>query len=303
MKPIDGLLVLNKPQGWTSQEAVTKVKHLLDASKAGHFGTLDPMARGILLVALGRATRLFDHFVHQEKVYSGTIRFGQSTDTYDAEGQPVGEAVPANMRTCDLNWLREGFVGTIEQLPPLYSAKKVRGKPLYAYARRNQEVERKPCQVTIHSLDLLCEDEQVVRFRARTSSGTYIRTLAHDLGQKMGCGAHLASLIREGIGAFGLEQAITLEDLEALGPEERLGRVLPLGDLLAHYPRVLVGEMAARGVLNGQPVMGPDILAVDGGGDFSFARIVGPDGHILALARRDSILKRYLPVLVFSVDD
>ena len=172
------------------------------------------------------------------------------------------------MTSCDLDWLREGFVGTIEQLPPLYSAKKVRGKPLYAYARKNQEVERKPCQVTIHSLDLRCEDARTLHFVARTSSGTYIRTLAHDLGQKMGSGAHLSSLIREGIGSFALDQAVALDALEAMAPEAREGRVLPLGNLLTHYPQVMVGEMAARGVLNGQPVMGPDILAVDGGGIF-----------------------------------
>ncbi|MBN2345579.1 MAG: tRNA pseudouridine(55) synthase TruB, partial [Candidatus Aminicenantes bacterium] len=213
---IHGLIAVHKEKGVSSHDVVARVRRLFHTRKAGHFGTLDPNATGLLLVALGQATRFFDFYVKQDKFYSGLIRFGYATTTYDGEGTPLGTKAAIDLRETDLEALLAGFRGRLLQEPPAFSAKKFKGRPLYTYARRRQPVRVPPVEVTIHELSGRVVDGETLEFRARTSSGTYIRSLAHDLGQKLGCGAFLLELKRERIGSFHLEQALTLEQAESL---------------------------------------------------------------------------------------
>ena len=213
---IHGLIAVNKEKGLSSHAVVAQVRRLFHTKKAGHFGTLDPAATGLLLIALGQATRFFDFYVKQDKLYSGLIRFGYATRTYDSEGPPLAAKQAVDLGRIDLEALLAGFRGKRLQMPPAFSAKKFKGKPLYTYARRDQPVSVAAVEVSIHELTGRVLDNETLEFRALTSSGTYIRSLAHDLGQVVGCGAYLLELKREKIGAFTLEQAVTLGQAEAL---------------------------------------------------------------------------------------
>src|SRR5581483_5872291 len=191
---LDAVLVIDKPSGWTSHDVVARLRRDLSERSAGHLGTLDPMATGVLPVVLGRYTRLAQFYDKSDKAYEGEIRFGFATDTYDAEGELTGEVAEVQVRLEELRRLGAGVVGPQMQIPPPFSAKKIHGVPAYKLARKKVEVELQPKAVEIYEFEIgeqTAEDR--VRFRARVSSGTYIRSIAHDLGQKLGCGAHLAS--------------------------------------------------------------------------------------------------------------
>ncbi|MDD8013005.1 MAG: tRNA pseudouridine(55) synthase TruB [Acidobacteriota bacterium] len=301
---IHGLIAVDKEKGISSHDAVARVRRLLHTKKAGHFGTLDPNATGLLLIALGQATRFFDFYVKQEKLYSGLIRFGYATSTYDAEGSPLGEKRPCDLGSIDLEALLAGFRGPLLQTPPAFSAKKFKGRPLYTYARRQQPVSIAPVEVRIHELTGRAIAADTLEFRARTSSGTYIRSLAHDLGQKAGCGAFLLELKREMIGAFKLEQAVTLErlaELEAQG--NALQAVIPIERLLEDYPKMIVNPAGRRCVSNGMALKASDVLKIIPAASNDFFRIFDDEGKLLAIAEKEPHAMNFRPYLVIPTDD
>jgi len=212
---MDGVLILDKPAGMTSHDAVNRLRRITGERSIGHLGTLDPMATGVLPMLLGRMTRLAQFYLYCEKTYEGEIRLGYATDTYDATGEPSGPAVAVNCQEqeAEIRAAAAGFVGVIEQTPPPYSAKKISGVPAYKLARKNQTVELKAVQVEIKKLEITAMQGDLVSFRAQVASGTYLRSIAHDLGRQLGVGGHLASLRRIAVGEFGIEEAHTLEEL------------------------------------------------------------------------------------------
>jgi tRNA pseudouridine55 synthase len=296
---IHGLIAIDKEKGISSHDAVVSVRRLLRTKKAGHFGTLDPNATGLLLVALGQATRFFDFYVKQDKLYSGLIRFGCATTTYDSEGQPLGEKKPCDLGKIDLEELLCEFRGTMLQFPPAFSAKKFKGRPLYTYARRRQPVSVAPVEISIHELTGRAIDGETLEFRALTSSGTYIRSLAHDLGQKVGCGAFLLELKRERIGSFRLEQAVTLERLATLAAAEgALQAVIPIEKLLEEYPKMIVNPAGRRCICNGMALKASDVLKVFPTTLTDFFRIFDDEGKFLAIVEKEPHAMSFKPYLV-----
>lgn len=298
---MDGLIVINKHKGITSQVAVSKIKRLLKIKKAGHFGTLDPMAEGVLLVALGKATRFFDFYIKGDKYYTGLIHFGYTTTTYDAEGEADSDVAEADLYSMDLPSLKEGFLGEIEQYPPKYSAKKRDGKPLYKYARENIEVEIKPSRVTVNSFETEIRSKDTLWFRIGCSSGTYIRSIAHDIGQKAGTGAHLKELNRTASGEFTIEKAWRLEDIENMELEERHNLIVPIDELLTEYPGVITGSNGFKRIMNGMEIAGRDVIEeIPGSGDLF--RILDEDKKLLAFSKKDLMTGCYHPFLVIKRD-
>lgn len=226
-EPIDGVLNLDKPPKITSQTAVTRVKRALGARKAGHAGTLDPDATGVLLVCIGKATRLFEALQSHDKEYVATLTLGVETDTYDAAGEVTGRSDVPDLSAVEIDRAMEPFRGDIEQVPPMYSALKRDGQPLYKLARRGEVVERPPRTVRISELEVLSVALPDVRIRVVCSRGTYIRSLAHDIGKALGCGAHLSQLVRTRSGPFRVEDAMPLSDVLSC-PDNALGRIIPL---------------------------------------------------------------------------
>ncbi len=231
--PLNAVIVVDKPAGWTSHDVVAKVRRLLGERSIGHLGTLDPMATGVLPLVAGRMTRLCQFYSASEKSYEGSIRLGVATDTYDAEGEPVGPVQEANVVLEEVAAVASAFVGSIQQLPPAFSAKKIQGVPAYKLARKKQEIELAPVEVEVKEFTVLALNVDLVAFRCRVSSGTYVRSLAHDLGQKLGIGAHLASLRRTAVAEFHIDQAHTLEQIAEAAAQGRVP------DLLFHPRRVL----------------------------------------------------------------
>ena len=259
---IDGLLLLDKPRGMSSNEALMRARRLFNARKAGHGGTLDPMASGLLPVAFGEATKFAGDALGADKAYLAELTFGVTTETGDVEGA-VLERRPVDLDDEDLRAAAARFVGEIEQVPPMYSALKRDGRPLYEYARAGVTLERAPRRVTIHGIDLIdfgpvagvpAGEPGSLRavLRVACSKGTYIRTLAEDIGRVLGCGAHLSGLRRERVGALGLAASVDLERLEAMTPEQRLACLAPVDSLLAALPVIRLDEEHARRFLHGQ---------------------------------------------------
>ncbi|MEW6695554.1 MAG: tRNA pseudouridine(55) synthase TruB [Pseudomonadota bacterium] len=260
-RPVHGVLLLDKPVGLSAQAAVSKVKWLLAAEKAGHTGTLDPLASGLLPVCLGAATKFAQLQLDADKAYDATLRLGVRTTTGDAEGEVVATAAVDPDALCPqrLAALAQRFTGVIEQIPPMHSALKKEGRALYEYARAGVVVERAPRQVTIHALTLapVADDPTALRLQVRCSKGTYVRTLAEDIGAALGCGAHLTALRRTDTGGLSLAQAITLEGLQALSPAQRLRVLLPPEALLPGVPQVQLDEREAGRFLSGLRRRGP----------------------------------------------
>jgi tRNA pseudouridine55 synthase len=252
-RAIDGVLLLDKAQGFTSNAALQRVKRLFNAAKAGHTGTLDPMATGLLPVCLGEATKFSSDLLEADKSYAAVIALGVTTDTADAEGE-VLQRLPVNVTPAEVDAALARFRGSIEQVPPMHSALKHQGRPLYAYAREGTEIERAPRSVVIHRLDLVHYDAGRIAIDVDCSKGTYIRTLAEDIGAALGCGAHLAGLRRTRVGALDLAQAVTLEALEQLEPAARDAMLRPADSLVSELPALDLEPDAARRFGNGQPV-------------------------------------------------
>jgi tRNA pseudouridine55 synthase len=210
---MNGVLIIDKPAGLTSHDVVNRVRRILQQRSIGHLGTLDPMATGVLPLVTGSLTRLAQFYTTSEKCYEGTIRFGFSTDTYDAEGEPTSAPQQIILRPEEIESLAARFRGLIEQIPPAFSAKKIQGVPAYKLARKQKAVILKPVQVEIKEFEILNVEADRARFRARVTSGTYMRSVAHDMGQALGCGAHLESLRRTAVAEFTLDDAHTLDEL------------------------------------------------------------------------------------------
>ncbi len=241
-----GVLVIDKPAGLTSHDVVNCIRRILHERSVGHLGTLDPLATGVLPLVVGRMTRLAQFYTSSEKRYEGEIRFGFATETYDSEGSPVGEPQPVRCSLEDVREAARDFVGAIEQMPPRFSAKKIGGVPAYKLARKNREVTLEPVRVEIKEFEILEFDGERARFRAHVSSGTYMRSVAQEMGVRLNCGAHLSALRRTAVDEFSLEDARCLEEVEtaAKAEEEAPGQLdpPPMERIFLH-PRKLLPAM------------------------------------------------------------
>lgn len=250
--PFDGALVINKPKGKTSHDVVDAVRHLAGFRQIGHLGTLDPLGTGVLVLLLGRATRLVRFYSGRRKRYTAGYRFGFATDTYDSDGEAQGSATVPALDAAVLERFAAERIGLSEQMPPAFSAKKVGGRPAYELARKKQEVVLKPVLVEIYEYKLTGVEGSVARFDIECSSGTYIRSLAHEMGQKLGCGAHLAEITRTAVGEFSLDQAIELEELAEASRVSRFANFLiKLENLLPNFPRINVLPVIEKRVRHG----------------------------------------------------
>jgi tRNA pseudouridine55 synthase len=260
---MNGVLVIDKPAGMTSHDVVHRVRRIVNERSVGHLGTLDPMATGVLPLVLGRLTRLAQFYTASDKQYEGEILFGQATTTYDAEGEPAGDARGEAAAALDAEQVRTAamrFRGEIEQVPPAFSAKKVQGVPAYKLARSNKEVELKPVAVTVYELEIAAVDGGRARFQARVSSGTYVRCIAHELGQALGVGGHLAALRRTASGEFAIEDAVTLERLAEAAQSGALDELLVHPrKLLPNMPCVTATDEVVGMIRNGRPVNLPEM--------------------------------------------
>jgi len=275
---VDGVLLLNKPLGISSQQAVSCVRHLFSAAKAGHTGTLDPAADGLLPVCFGEATKFSHLLLNADKAYVATVRLGVTTSTGDAEGAVITSKPPVTEINVILHAL-EKFRGDITQTPPMHSALKHKGVPLYEYARKGVEIERQPRNIRIHVLQVIDLKENLLKLQVSCSKGTYIRVLAEDIGSALGCGASLCALTRTQSGALTLthEAACTLEALQTMSEGERTQRLLPVDTLLSGLPALHVGPEEAARLLLGQK------LALRQANIIGFARIYGPEQRFLGL--------------------
>ncbi len=261
---MNGVVVIDKPPGLTSHDVVNRVRRILGQRAVGHLGTLDPSATGVLPVVLGSLTRLAQFYAHSEKTYEGVIRFGFATDTYDADGEPTTPPQDVRINCHEVRALAAQFQGTIEQMPPPFSAKKIAGVPAYKLARKKQEVALKPVQVEIKEFEILDTTADQATFRARVASGTYIRSVAHEMGQKLGCGAHLASLRRTAVAEFTIEDAHSLQELESAmqqGSAESfvLTMLVHPRKLLPQLPSVTANEESAALIRSGRAVNLPEM--------------------------------------------
>ena len=292
---MDGILVVNKPQGWTSHDVVGHIRQLTHQKKVGHAGTLDPMATGGLLVCLGRATRVAEYLMGSDKTYRAVMRLGVETDTYDAEGQVIATQ-PVAVDESELRAVLARLIGEIDQVPPMYSALKRDGKPLYKLARQGIEVEREPRRIKIHDIALRAWQPPDATMDVRCSSGTYIRSLAHDIGAALGCGAHLIALTRLPSGAFTLDEAVTLQDLEGLHASRLRGLLHPLDAALQDLPALTLDADQARRVLMGQSITPSGVKALAG----SLCRAHDASGALLAVMAFDAATQVWRPKKVLA---
>jgi tRNA pseudouridine55 synthase len=275
---VSGVLLLDKPAGSSSNHALQTVKRLLNAAKAGHGGTLDPMATGLLPVLFGEATKFSSDLLDADKSYDAWVKLGVRTSTADADGEVI-ETRPVSVTRVALDAAVSRFLGSIEQVPPMVSALKRDGKPLYAYARAGIELQREARPVTIARIEVTAFEGERFRLVIDCSKGTYIRTLAEDIGAVLGCGAHLASLARTRVGALTLDRAVSVNALEAMAPEARRAALLPVDALLQGLPRVALGSQQAKLFSHGGQM--------DVGGTPGLKRVYGPTDELLGTAELD----------------
>lgn len=249
---MEGVLNIDKPSGLTSHDVVGRVRYISHTRRVGHTGTLDPLATGVLVVCLGRATRLVEYVTGQPKTYLATIHLGQETNTYDAEGEIVAErALPTAVPLADIESHLTAFQGQIAQRPPLYSAIKKDGQPLYKLARQGKEITLEPRQVTVYEIKLLAWKQPFLNLQIHCSAGTYVRSIAHDLGQALGYGGHLTALRRTAVGAFTLDSAVALDNLTATNIAHHL---LPADQAVQHLPSVTFSADDIAALFNGLAV-------------------------------------------------
>ncbi|MBE2220060.1 MAG: tRNA pseudouridine(55) synthase TruB [Anaerolineae bacterium] len=248
---MNGILNIDKPQWLSSHDVVARVRRICGTRRVGHAGTLDPLATGVLLVCVGRATRLSEYLMGQQKTYTATIRLGQTTNTYDAEGEVTEERPFSHISQDTIAESLEAFRGAIEQVPPIYSALKVNGQPMYKLARAGKDVERKPRPVTIYELDLLDWTPPFLQLRVVCSTGTYIRSLAHDIGERLGCGGHITVLRRTAVGTFNITDAVSLDTLQA---EDWQSFCLPSDQAVANLLRIDASKTETEALLMGQQI-------------------------------------------------
>ena len=302
---MDGLLIIDKPDGLTSHDVVARVRRILKTKRVGHTGTLDPFATGVMVILIGQATRLAQFLDKDEKEYEAVVRFGFETDTGDRTGTRSAECGIRDEEIADLlaktSWdqILSPFRGKIEQVPPMYSAKKVEGKKLYELARKGVEIERKPVNITIHTLEVLNDGEirtphSTLRIRVICSAGTYIRTLAEDIGRSVGVGAHLAELRRTRAGRFDISRAVTLSDLEAT--TDPASALIPMSEAVAHLPEVILIEDRVTKTRNGLSTRFPDVVFDDG----EIVRMVNSDVDLIAIGVYNANEKTVQPKVVLG---
>ncbi|MGH9690236.1 MAG: tRNA pseudouridine(55) synthase TruB [Candidatus Acidiferrales bacterium] len=313
--PIDGILVVNKPPGRTSHDIVEAVRRLVGFRQIGHFGTLDPLATGVLVLALGRATRLARFYAGRRKRYTCAVRFGFATDTYDADGEALGPDSSPALDPARLEALAAQFVGRIQQIPPAFSAKKIHGRPAHELARKHKPVQLQPVDVDVYEFRLTGVEGSVARFVAECGSGTYIRSLANDLGKLHGAGAHLAEIVRTAVGEFTLDHAVTLAELEQDAKAGKIAsRVISLENLLPDLPHATVLPIVEKRIRHGAKFTVPlaqiqpgRLTAAQGApaqldsGDWkpSRLRVFNPQGQLIAIAE-PVVPRTYQPVLVLE---
>lgn len=283
---VHGVLNINKPSGMTSHDVVDAVRKILGVRRVGHTGTLDPQATGVLPLCVGRATRIAQYLTQADKEYVMTLRLGVTTDTLDAAGKETGRVEEIRVRREEVEAILPRFVGEIQQVPPLFSAKKYRGERLYRLARRGEQVKRQPVTVRVHALELLEFEPPFARLKMSCSKGTYARSLCDDIGRALGCGGHLHALTRTRSGRFSMEGILTLEGLEQVVRERRLGEVvIPLAEALAHLPAVRVAPEAGRVILHGSDVAAGMVVQFPAGiHRGALVRVLGYRKQLLSLA-------------------
>ncbi len=292
---VDGVIIVDKPEGLTSHDVVNRMRRLANTRKVGHLGTLDPMATGVLPLVLGRATRLAQFFSSAEKTYDAWVQFGWATDTYDREGARISEPVVPQFTRAELELALEQFRGTILQTPPPFSAKKIAGTPAYRLARKNIAVEMKPVEVTVFALDLAEFDGTTARIRVRCSAGTYLRGIAHDVGQQLGYGAFLTALRRTVSGEFSESQARTLQALEELARGGALDQaVIPVSSVLPEIPNATVDALTAGQIRHGKDFRLSPFVERAGA---KYVKAISADGDLIAIGEA-RLPNLYHPVLV-----
>lgn len=292
---MDGVIVVDKPLGWTSHDVVNKMRRIAGTRKVGHLGTLDPAASGVLPLVVGRATRLAQFYTRNDKVYEGVIRFGFSTDSYDADGQRTSVEAPVSLTRQQIDSALDRFRGEFLQTPPPVSAKKIGGRPAYELARKNLPVELKPVHVEVYALDLLRVQGEEADVRVHCSAGTYLRGIAHDAGQALGCGAHLKTLRRTASGDFKIEAARTLDQLAEIGAAGGLDDALiPAAELLPEFPLEMVDAITAGQIRNGRDFRVSPFQTRRGA---RYVKAVTPQGELVAIGEA-RLPHLYHPVLV-----
>lgn len=292
---MDGVIVVDKPRDWTSHDVVGKMRRLAGTKKVGHLGTLDPSATGVLPLVIGRATRLAQFYTRNDKTYEGIIRFGYATDTYDAEGVPAQPEEPVTLAAERLEAALQPFRGQFLQTPPPVSAKKIGGRPAYVLARKHLPVELKAVAIEVYALDVLGIEGCEATVRVHCSAGTYLRSIAHEAGQQLGCGAHLKALRRTASGDFKIEAARTLEQLAALVEAGDLQQALiPAAQLLPDFPAEMVDAITAGQIRNGRDFRVSPFLPRN---DARYVKAVTPQGDLVAIGEAKLPLL-YHPVLV-----
>ncbi|MFM8757954.1 MAG: tRNA pseudouridine(55) synthase TruB [Methylophilaceae bacterium] len=281
-RDISGVVLLDKPLGLSSNQAMQRVKHLYQAEKAGHTGSLDPLATGLLPICLGEATKFANFLLDADKSYLATVKLGITTTSADAEGEVISQK-PVDVTLQQVESVLHQFIGDIEQTPPIYSALKVDGKPLYAYARAGQEVEIKSRYVSIHQIHLEHFEADELVFTVTCSKGTYIRTLAQDIGAKLGCGAHLKGLRRLTSGTFDLKDALPLEVLSELSLEELDAKLLPIDIKIQHLPKLTLNAEQTDIIQHGQAIKPNQEIIFN-----EFIRLYDMSGEFIGLAQKQA---------------
>lgn len=280
--PLDGVLLVDKPEGPTSHDIVAIARRALGLKRIGHAGTLDPMATGLLVLMIGRATRLATFLSGMDKTYRGTLRLGVATDTFDRDGTPVGPPRPVQADEAALRAAFEHFQGTVTQVPPVFSAKKVHGTPMYRLARRHKPVSPAPTMVTFRKLEFLGFSGTEVAFEAQVSAGTYLRSFAHDLGEILGCGAHLDSLRRTAAGPFTVEGALTPDEIKALGPGSA-ARITPMDEIPLGIPTLVLTPAGTHAIRHGRPCGLSEVATPHPPLPPGRCRLKGPEGRLIGI--------------------
>lgn len=294
---LDGVVVVNKPEGWTSHDVVSKLRGIFGTRRTGHLGTLDPIATGVLPVMIGQATRLARFLEKADKTYETEVRFGFATTTWDRAGDPCGPVTEPHITADQIEACLGSMRGPIEQVPPPVSAKKIGGVPAYKLARRNVAVDLAPVAVTVYELTLLGVEGPRARLRVRCSAGTYVRAIAHRLGVLLGCGAHVASLTRTASGPFAIANASTLDCLQAFRDSGKLAEALiPAAALLPEFPIVVVDDGTVAHIRQGRDFA---VSAFRVAADAELVKAVGQDGRLVAIGQI-ALPHVYHPVVVLA---
>jgi tRNA pseudouridine55 synthase len=292
---VDGVVVVDKESGWTSHDVVSKMRRIADTKRIGHLGTLDPIATGVLPLVIGRATRLAQFYTRRDKIYEALVRFGFATDTYDREGTPTSPETEPHIDAQELERLLDGFRGEILQVPPPVSAKKINGVRAYKLARRQTPVDLPASPVHVYELTLLEVRGPEVRLRAHCSGGTYVRSIAHDLGQLLGCGAHLHDLRRIASAEFTLQQAHTLTQLQELAAGNRFGEsLIPCGAMVPDFPIVYVEPLTVGQIRQGRNFQVSPFRLQKG---TRYVRAISGEGDLIAIGEI-ALPNLYHPVVV-----